>query len=338
MPDTWGRMLMNRRAALAGRLANKPSKKLYDVDYLLGVLDESRIGGLRFKLDPGRDFLDNDKSHPTPHWANVRELQHAASLMDSDHDDPKLDKWLQILIAPGSSLGGARPKANVLDDHGHPWIAKFPSGNDVVDKGAWEFLAFRLARSAGIKMTDSKIEKIAGKHHTFFTKRFDRVNHQRVQFNSAMTMTGNTEDRTKEKPASYLDLAEFIQYHGSDQKNDLAELWRRIVFNISISNTDDHLRNHGFIIIDNGWRLAPAYDVNPSVDKEGLALNIDSVDNSLDISLAMSVGEYFQLDQQSMKVIVSQVDKAVSGWKKTADEIGITRQEQKRMESALCIP
>jgi serine/threonine-protein kinase HipA len=292
------------------------------------------MGGLRFKLDPSGPFLDNNVAFPTPHWSNVRELQHAAALIESDQQTEEADKYLAILIAPGSSLGGARPKANILDDASHPWIAKFPAQSDIIDKAAWEFLTYRLALQAGIDMAESRIEKVAGKHHTFFTRRFDRLNGERVHFASAMTMTGNNEDTLKDSPASYLDIAEFIQYSGSHNRVDLHQLWRRIVFNIAISNTDDHLRNHGFILQDGGWGLSPAYDLNPSVDKMGLTLNIDPVDNALSLELAMNVGEYFQLNTRQMDETIKEVMQARRNWENIADEIGISRAEKELMSKA----
>ncbi len=237
-------------------------------------------------------------------------------------------------MAPGSSLGGARPKANVIDEHGDLWIAKFPSKGDTNDKAAWEFLAYKLALKAGIEISESKIDTISGKYHTFFTKRFDRLKKERIHFASAMTMTGNNEETIKENPASYLDIAEFIQYSGCQIKADLHQLWKRIVFNISISNTDDHLRNHGFILTPKGWILSPAFDINPSIDKDGLALNIDSENNALDFEIAKSVGEYFQLTTSEMDDIIIEVQKAVSCWKKIAKDIGISRNDQELMASA----
>jgi len=193
--------------------------------------------------------LDDNHGMPTLPWASIRELQHGAAVLESDEDSEEVKKWLAILMAPGSSLGGARPKANIIDDHGHLWIAKFPSKDDTIDKGAWEYLTYILALQCGVVMPESRIEKVADKFHTFFTKRFDRQLHERIHFASAMTMTGQNEDTIKENPASYLDMAEFIQYNGAQNKQDLQQLWRRIVFHIAVSNTDDHLRNHGFIPI-----------------------------------------------------------------------------------------
>ena len=334
MPDTWGRTLMKRRAAQLSKEAGRPMPVLYDIDFLLGVYDETRMGALRFKLDNDGPFLDNNQGMPTPPWASIRELQHAAEVLESDEDSEEVKKWLAILMAPGSSLGGARPKANIIDDHGHLWIAKFPSKVDSIDKGEWEYLAYKLALQCGVVMQPSRIEKVAGKFHTFFTKRFDRQLSERIHFASAMTMTGQNEDTIKENPASYLDMAEFIQYNGAQNKHDLQQLWRRIVFHIAISNTDDHLRNHGFILTDTGWILSPAFDINPSVDKEGLALNIDTHNNALDFELAKSVGEYFQLREAEMNTIITEIKTAVSGWKNVAQEIGISRVEQELMSGA----
>lgn len=334
MPDTWGRTLMKRREAQLAKLKGEKAKTLYDIDFLLGVYDETRMGALRFKLDPEGDFLDNDAAKATPPWSSVRELQQAVVHYENDTDNEAMTKWLQLLIAPGSSLGGARPKANILDDLDHPWIAKFPSKNDAIDKGAWEYLAYQLAKQAGITMVECRIEKISGSYHTFFTKRFDRVGKERIHFASAMTMTGNNEETIKNQPASYLDLVEFIQTHGKHIKENLAQLWRRIIFNIAISNTDDHLRNHGFLLTNEGWILSPAYDLNPSVDKDGLALNIDMDNNDLDFELAKSVGEYFRLTPKEMDEIIREVTTVVKNWKNMAKQIGISRAEQELMAGA----
>lgn len=334
MPDTWGRTLMKRRAALNAKEQGKPAPILYDIDFLLGVHDLSRMGALRFKREPDGDFLDNDPVSPTPPWASIRELQYGAKLIESNEDTVEVRKWLAILMAPGSSLGGARPKANILDEHGHPWIAKFPSKNDTIDKGAWEYLAYRLAVGAGIDMAESRLEHIAGPYHTFFTKRFDRERQDRIHFASAMTMTGKNEELIRDETPSYLDIVEFIQFSGTQIEEDLHQLWRRVVFNILISNTDDHLRNHGFLLTDKGWRLSPAFDINPSIDKEGLALNIDTDNNDLDIDLARSVDTYFRLGKKDMDTIIDEVKSVISGWKKVATEIGIPRSEQTLMAAA----
>ena len=334
MPDTWGKRLMQRRAAQIAKENNKVAIHLYDIDYLLGVYDENRMGALRFKLDENGPFLDDNKDSPTPPWSSVRELQNAAEILETEEDIKKIKKQLAILLAPGSSLGGARPKANILDEHGDLWIAKFPSKGDINDKAAWEFLAYRLAIESGIEMAASKIEIVSGKYHCFFTKRFDRHQGKRIHFASAMTMTGKNEDILKDSTASYLDIAEFIQFHGASNKKDLLQLWRRIVFNIAISNTDDHLRNHGFILLEDGWHLSPAYDINPSIEKNGLSINIDTNNNALEFDLAFSVGEYFQLNESEMNKIYGEIKSVVRKWKVFAKPIGISRAEQELMESS----
>lgn len=334
MPDTWGKTLMKRRVAQDARAINEKAKTLYEIDYLLGVFDESRMGALRFKTELEGVFLDNDTNSPTPPWSSLAELQEAVNQLENDNENDVIRKWLAVLIAPGSSLGGARSKANILDANKSLWIAKFPSKTDTIDKAAWEFLAYQLAITSGIEMTASKIEKMNSVHHTFLTQRFDRNNGRRIHFASAMTMTGNTEDTLKDHTPSYLELVEFIENYGVNVEANLHQLWRRIVFNIAISNTDDHLRNHGFILTPDGWVLSPAYDLNPSIEKDGLALNIDMDDNALDYDLAKSVGLYFRLNEEEMEIIINEVLEAVRDWKTVANTIGISRKEQQLMENA----
>jgi len=334
MPDTWGKTLMKRRATQEAKEKNEKALTLYEIDFLLGVYDESRMGALRFKTNLEGPFLDTNDRTPTPPWSSIEELQEAAKNLENNENTDNTRKWLAILMASGSSLGGARPKANIIDKQKNLWIAKFPSKNDTIDKAAWEFLAYQLAIDSGINMALSKIEKITGDFNTFFTKRFDRCNGERIHFASAMTMTGNTENTIRDNQASYLEIAEFIQNYGANINENLEQLWRRIVFNITISNTDDHLRNHGFIVTNEGWILSPAYDLNPSIDRNGLALNIDMDNNALDFELAKSVGEYFRLNNEQMEIILDEVKTAVSSWKEIACKIGISNNEQVIMESA----
>jgi serine/threonine-protein kinase HipA len=334
MPDTWGRALMQRREPLRAREEGREPRKLHDIDFLLGVYDDSRMGALRFKLDPNGPFLETGSSTTTPPWTTLGELQEAVRIIESDEDDEHIRKWILMLIAPGSSLGGARPKANFTDSSKNLWIAKFPSKNDIIDKAAWELLAYRLALKAGIRMSESRITKLSGAYNTFLTKRFDRILNERIHFASSMTMTGNYEEALRDKNASYLEIAEFIKYSGAENMEDLHQLWRRMVFNISISNTDDHLRNHGFLLSNKGWRLSPAYDINPSIDKAGLALNIDMDNNDLDFDLAKSVGEYFMLNTKKMEEILTQIISVVAKWRIHAKAIGILKKEQEMMQPA----
>ena len=332
LPDTWGRTLMKRRAFLNAKKSGERPKTLYEIDYLLGVYDKSRMGALRFKLDKNGEFLDHSDWNATPPWSSIGALQNA--VYSFENEDTENNSWLSLLIAPGSSLGGARPKANILYTDKSLWIAKFPSKMDNFDKAAWEYLAHQMAKDAGIEMSECKLIKISGSHHTFLTKRFDRDFEQRIHFASAMTMTAHTEETIKNNPASYLDIAEFISNHGQNVTYNLNQLWRRIIFNIAISNTDDHLRNHGFILKNGGWELSPAYDINPSVDKEGLALNIDLQHNNLDFDLALSVGTYFRLHVNDMNRIINDVLSVTKNWRNYANKIGISKLEQVYMEQA----
>lgn len=334
IPDTWGRTLMKRRAAIEAKNEGLPVRKLYETDLLLGVFDETRMGALRFRLDPNGPFLDDNNSMPTPPWLKIRELQAAAESLESDKSNDEIREWLNVLIAPGSSLGGARPKSSIVDENGQLWIAKFPSKYDHSDKAAWEFLAYILATQCGIEMAECRLQKISGKYNTFFTKRFDRIGTERLLFASAMTMTALNEEMLRDASASYLDLVDVICNYGANPNEDLEQLWRRIVFSIAISNTDDHLRNHGFLHTAKGWVLSPAFDINPSADKNGLALNIDTESNAQDFELAKSVGNYFRLSVNEMDAIIAEVVRTVSGWKKLANEIGISRAEQELMEPA----
>ncbi|WP_273397627.1 type II toxin-antitoxin system HipA family toxin [Actinobacillus porcinus] len=236
-----------------------------------------------------------------------------------------------MLISPGSSLGGARPKASVIDENQQLWIAKFPSRYDDYDMGAWEFVAYRLALQAGIQMAECRIERFNQPFHTFLTKRFDRLGTQRLHFTSALTQLGYYDG---DYEASYLEMAQFLTQQGANTKADLAQLWRRLVFNIAISNSDDHLRNHGFLMADNGWRLSPAYDLNPVPYAQGLHLNITDSDNRLDFRLAFDVANFFQLTPKQANEIYQNVIESVKHWQTVATEIGISRAEQERMRGA----
>lgn len=337
MPDNWGRTLMKRRALLVAQNEGVSAKTLYDIDYLLGVNDYTRMGALRFKLDPNGPFLDHDPRFSVPPWTEIRDLQYGANLIESNVDTDEVGKWLGMLMAPGSSLGGARPKANVKDEKGELWIAKFPSQNDTFDKAAWEYLTYRLAVEAGLKMSPCKLEHVSGRYYTFFTKRFDRDGEERIHFASAMTMTGKSEEYIRDETPSYLDILEFIQFSGSHVEEDARELWRRMVFNIMVSNTDDHLRNHGFVLTSKGWRLSPAFDLNPSIEKDRLSLNIDMDNNALDLGLAKSVGIFFRMSPKEMGEIVEEVKSSVANWENIANEIGIPRNEQRLMSATFRI-
>ncbi len=335
-PDRWGRVLMDRREAILARQEKRAEKKLFESDYLLGVFDAHRMGAIRFKMELDGPFLNDNKEFSSPPWVKLRELEQASLKLEEDgiEDSPEYLKWLNMLISPGSSLGGARPKASVIDDEGGLWIAKFPSRKDNVDIGVWEMLAYQMAQNCGVKMSKCRIQKFSSEHHTFMTKRFDREAGQRIHFSSAMTSLGKTDGEDGASGVSYIHLAEFIAANGSHVESDLEQLWRRIVFSICVSNVDDHLRNHGFLLNEEGWRLAPAYDLNPSRDGDGLRLNISENDNSQNLELALEVIPYFRLDQKRAQEILAAVKREVSKWRSIADALRISRPEQDRMARA----
>jgi serine/threonine-protein kinase HipA len=263
--------------------------------------------------------------------AQLRELEQVSLKLEEDEviDDPDYLKWLSMLIAPGSSLGGARPKASITDSEGGLWIAKFPSKSDTSDIGAWEVVTYEMALAAGIDMAESRAQIFSTQQHTFLTKRFDRsMRGERRHFASAMTMLGYTDGDSYIDGVSYLDIVAFLQRNGAEVATDLEELWRRIIFSICVSNTDDHLRNHGFILTSTGWRLSPAYDINPVETGGGLKLNISENDNSLSLELALDVATYFRLSHKKATEIIDKVQKAVQPWRAIATRYNISRGEQ----------
>lgn len=329
-PDRWGRLLMRRREAALARRENRNENTLFETDYLLGVYDAHRMGALRFKLSEQGPFLSDSRELATPPWATIRELEEISlRLEDADvADDPEYLRWLNMLMAPGSSLGGARPKAGIIDVDGHLWIAKFPSKRDADNTGAWEWVTHQMARNCGLKVPEAQARKFSSHHHTFLTKRFDRTaNGSRLHFASAMTMLGYTDGIDYSDGVSYLELVDFITTQGADVKNDLHELWRRIVFSMCVSNTDDHLRNHGFLLTSRGWLLSPAYDINPVETGIGLKLNVSENDNAIDLDLAMDVAPYFRLKEDEAGRIIQQVKDAVKPWRSLAEASGIGKNE-----------
>lgn len=339
-PDRWGRVLMKRREAALAKAEGRKANTLLESDYLLGVFDKHRMGALRFKTDLACPFLDDNTKHPTPQWASLKELEHASLELEKEDiiGDPDYIKWLNMLVSPGASLGGARPKASVIDHDGNLWIAKFPSRNDIKDIGAWEAVIHDLAIKSGINMADIQVKRFTNKHHTFFTKRFDRTQGgERIHFASAMTLLGHTDGKDHHAGASYIELAEFITQRGANVNEDLLELWKRIVFSISVTNTDDHLRNHGFLLTDKGWILSPAYDINPIEDGTGLTLNISEDDNSLDFDLALSVAPYFRIDVNAANKLTKKIQTVVSTWREVAKQYGISHGEQEFMSTAFRI-
>ena len=302
-PDRWGRLLLKRKENENAKLENRNIKTLCDSDYLLGVSDFTRMGAIRFKIEIDGEFVDNsDKAIPP--IARLRELESAAFAFENE----ELKEKYEILLSPGSSLGGARPKANVVDENGNIYIAKFPSKNDEYDVGKLEKKVYDLAKACGLNVVDSKLYSFSKLGSTFLVKRFDREKNKRVHFESAMTLLGKNDG---DEGTSYLELASFIKSFGTNIKENLLELYKRIAFNILVKNTDDHLRNHGFLLKDDKWVLSPLYDVNYNSDGKFLHLLIDENDSSLNTDILIDTAKYYELTKDDGAKLVKEIKKIV---------------------------
>ena len=329
-PDRWGRVLMRRAERQRAAQASETPRTLMEIDYLLMVDDATRQGALRFAVQEGGPFLAEYEAARIPPLIDLPQLLSAAEHVVGDTDS---DEDLRLLLVPGSSLGGARPKASVRDRDGHLVIAKFPHKDDEINAVLWEAVALRLAAKAGILVSDWRIEQVVNKP-VLLLRRFDRVQGQRIPFLSAMAMLGASDSESH----SYLEFVDALRRYGASPKHDMHELWRRIVFNILISNTDDHLRNHAFLYAGpDGWRLSPAYDLNPvptDIKPRVLTTAIDLDDNSASLELAMSVVGYFELDEAKAHVIAAEVGQSVATWREEAAQLSLTRAEIDRIASA----
>jgi serine/threonine-protein kinase HipA len=325
-------LLMQRRENLRARQEERAARRLTEWDYLLGVHDETRLGALRLRPLTGGAFLDSDARMAAPPITSVRELQAASEGLErhiDEEDHPDYARWLSQLLAPGSSLGGARPKASVRDEGGHLCIAKFPSRADTRDMAAWEMLAHRLAAKCGIQLPAARLLDTGD---TFLVRRFDRTaSGSRRAFVSAMTLT---QRRDGEPGASYLELVELLQRQGADTLGDTHQRFRRIVFSILIHNTDDHLRNHGFFVEDRGVRLSPAYDINPSIDRDDLTLAINETETACDVEIARAAHRMYALSLKDADGLIAEVAAAVRTWREEAEVLRIRRSEQDQMASA----
>lgn len=307
-PDRWGRQLIRRATH---------GKHLAEIDYLLAVSDELRTGGLRFKTKPHGDFVAEASERCVPPMADIRKLENAV-LNYELADNSEERKWLLQLIMPGSSLGGARPKANIRETDGTLWIAKFPSRNDYFDTGAWEYITHELALMCGLNVPEAKLQKFSDCGSTFLVKRFDRAGSRRVHFASAMNLLGAIDGMSSHY--SYLDIAQFIVTNSAHPKQDLEELYRRIAFSITVSNHDDHLRNHGFLLNGTKWQLSPLYDVNPSPDNVNymsLNINLDSAVSSFDVLL--ETADFYQITYSEAQQIINDTRETIaSNWERLA--------------------
>lgn len=324
-PDRWGRQLMQRRERRLAQTESRPVRTLSELDFVLGVSDFSRLGALRLWVD-GKFVADGGQ---VPLLVQLGALLDAATRITRGEET---DQDFSLIFAPGSSLGGARPKASVLDAHGALAIAKFPRDGDEYSVELWEQVALVLARAAGIHAANSRLERV-GKKHVLLSQRFDRKGETRVHFASALTLL-NLRDGDH---ASYPELAELLQREGSQPRADAEELFRRMVFNISIANVDDHLRNHGFLREPRGWRLSPAYDLNPvpaDLKPRILSTNITLDDATGSLEAALESAPYFGLDRAAAEAVIAQVLAQVARWQTVARTLGATKAECQRMESA----
>lgn len=331
-PDRWGQVLLQRREAFVAREEERPARTLDPWDFLLGIQDCTRMGALRFSR-PGEDaFLANEVLSAPP-VTKLAELQQIAfELSKRDHDNlEQVREWLRVLVAPGSSLGGARPKANIVDELGRLWIAKFPAAADDRDVALWEKLLHDLARDCGITVPESRLINIGTGYSTFMVKRFDRIGSERRFFTSAMARL----NRYESESASYLEMAEFIATYGDAEfcREDLEQLFTRVAFNVVTANRDDHLRNHGFFRTPHGWRLSPAFDMNPSFKKSEHALALDLYNCRPDIQLVLATAPFYQVSKMRAATIMDQICGVVSEWEGRAQRLGLSRLDCLEAES-----
>lgn len=322
-PDRWGQTLMKRREALQAKDDKRTPRTLYAWDFFIGVQDLTRQGALRIRRRGTTVFLGDEKLAAPP-VTTLRELEAVAYQLSSRRIDDldALRKWLAVLVAPGASLGGARPKANFTESDGSLWIGKFPARSDDRDVGAWEFVLHQLARKASVDVPMARLIRLNDDFHTYCVRRFDRVGTQRRFYASAMTLLG----KARSEGTSYLELAQFIRAHGDAKHtgDDLTQLYRRVAFNVAVGNRDDHLRNHGFILGETGWRLAPAFDINPDIDKADHVLDIDDMDNRPNLDTVVNTAVFYGLDEHQGRQIVNGVAGAVDDWQETARRTGIS--------------
>ena len=325
-PDRWGQMLMRRRELIEAKEAGRPPRELAPWDFLCGVQDVTRMGALRFSAPTGGPFIASEAlaAPPVARLAELQAVAHELSRRNLDDLD-KLKAWLKVLVAPGASLGGARPKANLTDADGSLWIAKFPAADDDYDVALWEMLLHDLARAAGLEVPVARLERIGRGHFTYLARRFDRAGSARVFFASAMALLG----RRDREEASYLDLAEVVASHGDPEwiEADLRELFGRVVFNVAVANRDDHLRNHGFLRSPEGWRLAPAFDLNPSFAKGEHELALDEARRAPSVATVRETARFYRLDDREAGTIVDRVLDAVSRWQGLARRLGLSKAD-----------
>ena len=329
LPDRWGRTLLLRREQIAAAEEKRPVRRLSSFDFLTGIDDFSRMGGFRFKEDPNGKFINVSESLRIPPLTDIRELIEASTEIEKSEEENILPdrKWVVQLVQPGSSLGGARPKASVIGTDKTLYVAKFPSRKDNYNAGLWEHFSHLLAIKAGIDAATTKVLATGEKYHTLLSKRFDRTQEgKRIHFASAMTLLGLSDGDNATTGHGYLDIVDFIIQSCTDVERNLQELYRRVAFNICIGNSDDHFRNHGFLLTAKGWTLSPAYDMNPTLN-EYQSLLISSTSNKADLSILLDACEDYMLNRNTAEKIISEVIEVLKEWRRLAVRQGITKRE-----------
>lgn len=332
LPDRWGRTLINRREQILAKEEKRPVRRLSSFDYLIGIEDFSRMGGFRFKESMDGEYINASETLRIPPLTDIRELIAASSEIEKSEEENQLPemRWIAQLVQPGSSLGGARPKASVMDENKNLCIAKFPSRKDDYDAGLWEHFSHLLAKNAGINAAKTRVISTNDKYHTLLSQRFDRrADGKRIHFASAMTLLGLTDGDNANTDHGYLDMVDFILQNCTNVEDNLKELYRRVAFNICIGNTDDHFRNHGFLLTAKGWTLSPAYDMNPTLN-EYQSLLINSHTNKSDLNELLDSCEEYILPKEIAWQIIAEVLDAVKEWRALATRLVLAKSEQDR--------
>ena len=325
-PDRWGRLLLDRRERLMAQSEGRPKRALTNYDYLIGIEDFTRMGGIRYKREDSDDYINTGAKYLVPPIESLRALCdacHEIELAEERNELPE-QRWLDQLIDPGTSLGGARPKANVVDTDGKLYVAKFPSKKDLDNTELFEHFSHRLAAKAGINVAKTRTIKISKDRDILLSERFDRtMDGKRIHFASAMSLLGLDDGAGSSTGNGYLDIVDFILQGCTDVRQNLRELYRRVAFNIMFGNTDDHFRNHGFLLTPKGWTLSPAYDINPGA-KSHQCLLVDQYTERSDINALFSASENYMLERQEAAEIIEEVRAAIKDWRKIAAELQIS--------------
>lgn len=329
LPDRWGRTLLLRREQIMASEEGRPVRRLSSFDFLTGIDDASRMGGFRFKEEPSGEFINVRESLKIPPLTDIRELVAASKEFEKSEEANILPdrKWLKQLVQPGSSLGGARPKASVTDAAKALYVAKFPSRKDDYDVGLWEHLVHLLAAEAGICAASTQLISTGEGHHTLLSRRFDRTQEgRRIHFASAMTLLGLTDGDDAATGYGYLDIVDFILRGCTDVDANLRELYRRVAYSICIGNSDDHFRNHGFLLTPKGWTLSPAYDMNPTLN-DHQSLLISTASNKSDLGILLDACEDYMLDAHEARRIITEVVNVTREWRRLAVRLGASKRE-----------